>query len=118
MNRVIGFAAVVAVLGLAGCGGSGADNSQKIVNDIKVGGSDKLVAASLGTAGSAFSQTATISDATCAQSLNGTQSYTCVVHFTVGDGTILQIAPYTANISATCDEAGACKWQVTNAVPA
>jgi hypothetical protein len=117
----VGFAAVIAVValaGLVGCGaGSGTDNSQKIVNDIKVNGSNKLVAASSGAAGSAFSLTATISDVTCAQSLNGTQNYTCIVHFTVGSA-IVQTTAYTANISGTCTDSGACQWQVTNAVPA
>ena len=104
---------------VVGCGaGSGADNSQRIVNDIKVNGSNKLILGAGLDPLTASIATATVSDATCAQSLNGTQIYTCVVHFTVGDGTILQITAYTGTISATCDDAGACKWQVTNAVPA
>lgn len=117
----VGLTAVIAVLalgGLAGCGaGSGTDNSQKIVNDIKVNGSNKLIVGSGMSSDIAAIATATVSDATCAQSLNGTQSYTCVVHFTVGSA-ILQTTGYTANISGTCNDAGACTWQVTNAVPA
>jgi hypothetical protein len=110
MAKIVGLLGVLAAgLILAGCGGSGADNSQKIVNDIKVNGSTKLVAGSGLTpdVASISQATATVSDATCAQSLNGTQSYTCVVHFSVGSA-ILQTTAYTGTISATCDDAGAC----------
>ena len=111
--------AVLSLAGLAGCGAtSGVDNSQKIVNDIKVNGSDKLVVGSGLTSdiASISQATATVSDATCAQSLTGTENYTCVVHFSVGSA-ILQSAAYTGNISGTCDDSGACTWQVTNATP-
>jgi hypothetical protein len=109
---VIGAGAI-----LASCGGSGTENSQKIVNDIKVNGSTKLIVGSGASSDIASMFTATIGDTTCAQS-GATQTYSCVVHFTVGDSVILQKSAFTANISGTCDDAGACKWHVTNVVAA
>jgi hypothetical protein len=113
ISRLLGVLA--AGLILAGCG-AWADNSQKIVNDIKVNGSDKLVVASGMPSDFANAFTATIADATCAQS-GSSQNYSCVVHFTVTSA-IVQPTAVTANISATCDDAGTCKWHVTNAAPA
>ena len=87
-------------LALAGCGGSGSDQSHRIEKDIMSSGADQLRWAASNYGLSDVS----MDDAGCVEQ-GSSQSYKCLAHYTA-DG-----QSYKLSISATCDKSGKCVWE-------
>ena len=108
---VIGSLVLAAALavGLAACGGSGnsgrSDNSSSIAQSIRNNGASQMQA----TVSSLGGGTVKMQDANCVQTA-GTQTYSCIAHYSYKDpsGAIYSYA--LNDISGTCDNSGTCQW--------
>lgn len=107
-DRLGGSLSLLVVVAIAGCGGGGGsyDHSEAISQDIQIEGPQRIhhVANSATGFGHVI-----INDARCTRAA-GTQSYTCIVHYTYqnSEGTYT----YEVNVFATCNSGGKCRWHV------
>lgn len=106
--------AALASLALVGCGG-GSDYSSTLESSIKTDGLSQINA---NLPEQIPPLVATIVDTSCLET-GSSQVYTCVVHYTVDDGTAGSTQNFTVNIDGTCNDAGTCQWHSDGAsIPA